>query len=131
MNILQLAAGLIFLFPAVSATPTLPPQINATSTIQVPDKIDSVIDGLIKCESGGNPLAVGDSGKARGILQFWPGTFLTQMKKYKLLPDAEDKEIMNFYTDSDMQRRLARKMLEDDMNNLRHWTNCGKRLGLL
>ena len=28
------------------------------------------------CESGFNPNAVGDQGRARGIFQFWRGTFL-------------------------------------------------------
>lgn len=40
----------------------------------------SFVDKIVKCESSYNGRAVGDSGNAVGLAQFWPETF-TRMSK--------------------------------------------------
>lgn len=81
-----------------------------------------LIECLIKYESGGNIKAVGDSGKAYGILQFWRSTF----DGYKKLYDLEWLE----YENPVDQVILADIMLRDNLEkNIRHWTvypNCYK-----
>lgn len=37
-----------------------------------PKAAPTLLDAIIQVESGGNPNAVGDSGKAVGIMQIWP-----------------------------------------------------------
>ena len=84
---------------------------------------------LIQCESGGDPSAIGDSGKALGILQFHKGTFVSYAKKYDLFPQAEDAEIENFWGDSMSQIRLAELILKEQ-NGWKHWFVCSKKTGL-
>jgi len=88
-------------------------------------KIAQVIRGLIQCESGGNEQAIGDSGRARGILQFWKSTFIYYAKKYNQFPYAEDAEIENFWLDSQSQIDLAIKILNEPGGFL-NWYNCSK-----
>lgn len=73
---------------------------------------------LINCESGFNSKAVGDKGKANGLLQFWKGTYDTYADIYGL-----EKEYKNPYSQID----LASKMLSDGL--WKHWYNCGKIAG--
>lgn len=42
----------------------------------------SVVNQVIKCESGGNQKAVGDGGLSKGIAQFQKSTFLRMEKKF-------------------------------------------------
>ena len=81
---------------------------------------NTLISCLIKYESNWNINAVGDNGKARNVLQFWEGTFNTFKKKYNL-------EYLEWNNAED-QILLAQKMLEDDINNLRHWSVAPKCL---
>jgi len=71
-----------------------------------------LIDCLIKYESSGNPLAIGDNGKAVNILQFHKTTFDFFKKKYKL-----DNLI---YNDAESQILLADKMISDNLQF--HWS---------
>jgi len=74
----------------------------------------SLIDDLIQCESNGNPLAVGDNGRAKGILQFHEPTFKQYcVNKYGYSNDIWSEEI---------QINCANEMLEDNFNNVLHWT---------
>ena len=76
----------------------------------------SLIDCLIFYESSGNPEAVGDDGKARGILQFWEGTFKMHcVDKYGLEDDIWNPEI---------QKICADKMIQDGYE--RSWTTLSK-----
>lgn len=106
----------------------------ASSSLHRAGEEDSVIRERVKaiewCESRGNESAVGDSGMARSVLQFWPGTFLSYAKKYDLFPSAEDAEIMNFYLDPDAQRELAYLMLKNEQGYT-HWLRCSKMLGYI
>ena len=67
---------------------------------------------LIKClakhESDFNPKAVGDNGKAIGLLQFWRETW--------------DRYCEGDIWDPYLQAQCADKMLIDDWNNIKHWT---------
>ena len=93
-------------------------------------KEKKILDDLAYCESRNNPDAIGDGGRARGILQFHEGTFVGFALKYGLYPYAEKEEIKNFYLDSEEQRRLAMMMLAKEKEGWRHWTTCAKRIGL-
>lgn len=73
----------------------------------------TLIDCLIQKESGGNPEAVGDKGLAFGILQYHRATFDHFCGKYNLTLD---------YKNPDHQIRLCDLMLEDDFNNIKHWS---------
>lgn len=93
-------------------------------------ELDIWLGKLVLCESGGNPNAVGDSGLARGILQFHKSTFVGFAEKYRLYPNAEKAEIENFYLSSEDQLKLATLMLTREKEGWRHWLNCTKQLGL-
>jgi hypothetical protein len=108
------------------------PKIMATSTgmigqsygTLISDKIDvlaltedceygSLIRCLIYYESKGNPTAVGDGGNAYGVLQFWKPTWeMYCVKKFGLTD----------YTDPRQQIICADYMLQQNWNNIRHWT---------
>ena len=77
-------------------------------------KYQNIIDCLIKYESSGNPLAVGDSGKAIGILQFHEPTFQRYcVDKYGYYDDIWDAEIA---------KNCVAEMLEENINNIDHWS---------
>ena len=42
--------------------------------LQTPEFLTYIMLSLIRTESGGNPTAVGDSGRARGLMQIWVST---------------------------------------------------------
>lgn len=46
----------------------------------------TLVDKIVKCESNYNGLAVGDSGNAVGLAQFWPETFDRMAKKAEIDP---------------------------------------------
>ena len=58
-----------------------------------------------------------------GCLQFQEQTFIGYVKRYKLLPEAEDGEIMNQIYDCPFQKDLAGRMIQEDYDNWRHWQN--------
>jgi hypothetical protein len=75
-----------------------------------------ILNCLIKCESGGNPLAVGKAGE-RGILQFMPKTY----KSYCVDKYGFSEDIWNV----DNQKNCAFKMLSENFNkNIKHWTTA-------
>lgn len=78
------------------------------------NKLNDLIERLILCESRGNEKAIGDNGKAFGILQFHQGTFDKFGSLYNLCHD----NIWN----PNQQREIAKKMLEN--GGWKHWTNC-------
>lgn len=101
--------------------------------VEQQDKLGMLIDQLAMCESGGLATAINpfDGGShSRGILQFKDSTFIQYAKRYNLFPNAEDDEILNFIFDGDYQKKLARLMLDENINNWRHWVNCSKKVGL-
>ena len=74
--------------------------------------LGALIGCLIEKESGGKVDAVGDEGKAFGILQFWLGTFNHFKEKYKMS--------WLEYKDPGDQITLAELMLTDGYGF--HWT---------
>ena len=69
---------------------------------------------LIKYESSGNPNAIGDNGKAKGILQFHRPTF----ERYCVNKYGFENDIMN----PEIQIKCADAMLRSDPDNIQHWT---------
>lgn len=115
----------LFLAGMVSSI-TLPPKALLTSSTQstgyynvilIPvysyyDKYKATIDCLIKFESSGNPEAIGDSGKAIGILQFHYPTFKRYcVDKYNYRDDIFDPEI---------QINCASEMINERL--IYHWS---------
>ncbi len=84
-----------------------------------PQEVSDIISCLIYYESRGNQAAVGDNGKAIGVLQFWEKTFKSYAEKYQL--------DISRYNEMD-QKTLAVKMLLDDPKNIYHWTTASKCL---
>ena len=90
-----------------------------------------ILDKLAFCESSGDPTreVLDTNGKmSRGIYQYQEETFKRYVKKYGLLPYAEDDEIMNFIYDAEFQRELTSLVLEEK-NGFRNWLNCWIKLG--
>ncbi len=83
---------------------------------------------LIKLAAPGNEHCpangVMDSGsKSYGALCFKLDTFQRYVRRYELLPYAEDAELMNWIGDADFQHQLAKRMILEDYGNWRHWKN--------
>ena len=57
------------------------------------------------------------------------GTFKMFVKKYNLLPDTEENEIMNWIGDNSFQRILTRAVFNDSITNASHWKNTVKKIG--
>jgi len=110
--------------------------VPAAEVVQkTPDELDIWLEKLADKESEGKPhLKVLDDNNyySYGCLQFQMGTFKSYVKEYGLLPEAEDKELENMIYDCDFQKILARKMIEENPANWRHWyTSVSvKKLGL-
>jgi hypothetical protein len=68
--------------------------------------------------------------KSYGCMCFQYETFKTQVKRFNLLPLAEDNELYNMIGDCDFTKLLARKMLMDDRLAYRNWLNVSKQIGL-
>lgn len=62
------------LYTGLAGPQTPSPQLSELSQAALNDDdiIDGIIDVLIQIESGGDPCAIGDGGKAVGVLQLWP-----------------------------------------------------------
>jgi hypothetical protein len=86
-------------------------------------EILDVIYSLIECESRWDDKAVGDNGKAQGILQFHFETFKRYSLKYKIV--LTEEEAKEKWKDKEYQIKTAYYMLEEDKNNWTHWYNCG------
>lgn len=76
--------------------------------------LDPLIKCLIKHESNGNPNAIGDNGKAFGVLQFHLPTFEYFKHRYGL-------DYLQ-YEDPQDQILLANLIIGEDFNNVKHWT---------
>lgn len=80
---------------------------------------EKIINCLIKYESSGNSEAIGDNGTSFGILQFKKSTF----KNYCVEQFGYRDDIWN----QEIQKECAAEMLDDNWNNIFHWTtakNC-------
>ena len=78
-----------------------------------PQVYGDIVGCLVWYESKGNENAVGDKGLANGVLQFHKSTFDYFCEKYGLKLN---------YCNSEDQKLLADYMLQDNFNNIRHWS---------
>ena len=91
------------------------------------------IDALAVAESGNRDWIAHqdrDGGYNYGCLQFRERTFRHFVKKFNLAPDAEPDELMNLIYDCAFQKRLALRMLRDNVENWKHWKKTARRIGL-
>ena len=121
------------------SNPSTPSDVKYKAKI---DRINSIIEKLIKCESGGDSKAYNprdlDSTPSYGILQFKPGTLYSFGMEFKLLPvDFPRYEIINRMFESDLQIAVAKKMIEKygmGINAKSFWKRqfpaCSKQQGL-
>lgn len=67
-----------------------------------------------------------------GCLCFQENTFKGYVKQFNLLPQSEDVELMNWISDCDFQKILAKKMIQDKYENWSHWRTSviERKLGL-
>lgn len=87
-------------------------------------ELDLWINKLVQAESNGREdvVILDVNGKySHGCLQFQQGTFNSYAQRYGL-----EGNIM----DCDLQKTLARKMIEENINNWKHWFNSTKKIGL-
>ena len=116
------------IFPATSYIGT-----PAHISFAFPSPLDLWIEKLIVLESNGKEdikILDHNGEHSFGCLQFQKETFEEFGLKYKLIiPDAE---LDNLLYDCDLQKEMARKMIEDNYNNWRHWYTSVKikKLGL-
>jgi hypothetical protein len=75
---------------------------------------EEIINCLIRYESGGNPEALGDSGRAKGILQFHESTF----NQYCV----ERYNFVNNIWDNSIQIDCAKEMIDENWDNIYHWS---------
>jgi hypothetical protein len=85
--------------------------------------IDEWVDRLGERERC-DPLGTPDGGSlSYGRFCFKRGTFTMFVKKYNLLPQCEDEEIMNWINDSEFQERLTKIIITNNPEDWRHWKN--------
>jgi hypothetical protein len=112
---LILGSVLVYSLTALAIAP-INPEVGSNPVLE------AIISKLAYCESRNNPNA--------GILQFKLGTFRGYWKEL-INKDAEEQDIQNLWKDPEAQKQLAESMLQKDMSNLHHWTNCSLSLGLI
>lgn len=133
MNILlikNLAAGAIMASVAnTSPVALLSSAIaNPSNTQEVaeraPDALDTWLNKLVNKESEGREhIKILDHNNrfSYGCLQFQMETFISYARHYDLLENTEDGEMENVIYDCNLQKKLARLMIEEDYGNWRHW----------
>lgn len=62
-----------------------------------------------------------------GSLCYQDATFISFVKKYNLLPNAEEHEILNMRGDRELQFKASREALMESLNNVDHWRTSVKR----
>jgi len=103
--------------------------------IQKGDALDSWINRLARNENcyvgikDGELVGTWDNGSySYGALCYKRGTFIMFVRKFNLLPEATDDEIMNQIGDVRFQKQLTRLVMEDSWNNWSHWYNNTKHV---
>jgi hypothetical protein len=90
-------------------------QTSSEAEVRFRDRdIEFMLTQIVMCESSGNPEAIGDRGKARGICQFHEKTFYAFAK----LAGLEHPKWLN----TDDQLYLLRWALSTDVKYARAWT---------
>ncbi|MEK7608179.1 MAG: hypothetical protein AAB495_01225 [Patescibacteria group bacterium] len=111
----------------------LPTTLNAITTaatyeeipsiqIQEAQELDRWIERLILLESEGRTnITILDVNNKHsfGCLQFQKATFVSYGKRYGLLGSSDD--VMKKIYDCELQKKLAKRMIEESHRNWRHW----------
>jgi len=92
--------------------------ITKGKVAQKETSIIAFMDKLAFCESGNDPKAIGDKGKAKGIFQFHQETFDIFGEKFNLPHD-------NIWS-VEQQKDIAFEMLLNGGQN--HWANCSQKI---
>ena len=95
------------------------------------DVLDEKLTRLAWCESRNNStIRVWDvHSYSFGILQFKTPTFLSNGRRYGILPEAlTNREALLLIYNKNVQFAIAREMLRD--GQWRAWFNCAKTIGL-
>jgi hypothetical protein len=144
MNILlikNLAAGALFASVAntspvavLSSAVSGKPATQETAQVSQ-DALDAWLQKLIQKESEGREhIKILDHNNrySYGCLQFQMETFRAYARRYDLLPHTEDSELENVIYDCELQKTMARKMIEEDYGNWRNWYTsvAVRKLGL-
>jgi hypothetical protein len=122
VNTLRPFAGLLTSLGIITACLLLVSSCTPTAKASEPLNLDRLIPALEKVESNGNPDAIGDNGKAFGILQIWEvviidvnrakGTAYTHADAFD---PAKAREICRAYLSIyATERRLGRKPTMED-----------------
>jgi hypothetical protein len=87
-------------------------KVSAETVFDANKKVaEEWVEGLVDKECKNCPplfKRIDDNGKySYSCLQYQEATFVADVKHYKLLPNAEDQEIMNFIYDCPFQKQLA------------------------
>jgi len=94
------------------------------------DELDLWLDELAKKENCPIEGIIDRNHKMSfGKFCFQFDTFKIYVRKYNLLPNTEDQELYNWISDNEFQRKLARMMLEEDINNWKHWQLSTLKIG--
>jgi len=111
-------------------------QVKNERNLPIPDTRDqslvAQIEDLAFCESSGREdIKIVDTNGwySYSCLQFQFPTFKQYVRRYGLLPDATDEELMNMIGDCEFQKELAYRMISEDSGNWSHWVRCSERLG--
>lgn len=86
--------------------------------------IDAWIDSLIQLESRGNDrIKILDvNGRySYGCLQFQMDTFWRYGTKYNILTNADEDNLGTLIYNCDIQKTIAKAMIDENRSNWRHW----------
>ncbi len=78
----------------------------------VPSIISLIIAALVQIESGGNPTAVGDNGRAVGILQMWPIAVEEANRIEQIFARREQRPARTWTLDDRLDPQKSREMCE-------------------
>ncbi len=123
MDILSLIISLAFLKNTT--------EIHVQEVRQQEVVLDYFVDRLAMCESENREnIKILDSNDkySYGIVQFQEDTWKNALRKYGYFPEAEDSELINHIYDGELQKEVAKKMIQD--GGWKHWKNCAIKIGI-
>lgn len=91
----------------------------------IKDDLDLWIDELVEYECPDCPdnFRIIDTNNrySYSCLQFQEETFKGYIRRYDLFPETEDHELMNLIYHCDIQKKLAKLMIQENPKNWQHW----------
>lgn len=104
------------------------PQDAKIEPKEIHDPLIEIITELSRCESGHNPNARNPHDPetpSYGRFQYKWETWNEAIDKYGIFPAAtEEADRWNLIWDGSAQETVTRKILENEPNGWRKWTNC-------